>query len=470
MAAAEGLSLGEESFSNYFCNADERAVPLSGISRYLLRRAGAVLRVRDQCYSQMMRRYLLSPACYLVCLLACVTHRGVVASEDPLDATPRELIELGQLQLSKQEYDNAAQSFSRALQVIETRSGPLNLELLEPLAGLEQIYVATQQLESTVNTSQRALAIVRRTAGVNDGRQLPLLERLVDAQSRLGRIEEAIPHLRYRERVSTAVHGETSLEHARELTAIGDWYCRLGDFFEARQRHRSAIAIIESSLDLRSPALIEPLRAVARCCLIELATEGVESSPGLAASFRGPVLRSNRMDPESVTFRKHVQELLRFDGEQAIARAAALAGVADNASAELQLDVYLQAADWFQLRDQPRAASEYYKRAYDVSLTLPKELYEQQQWSEPKPILYAIPQIALRNLLAGETPGERVVEIAFSVRADGKVRSPEVVVRGAVGKTMVDETIAALLASRYRPKLVDGKPTLADDVRLKQQF
>jgi tetratricopeptide (TPR) repeat protein len=416
-----------------------------------------------------MRRSLQSPALYLVCLLLCLAQRDAWASADPAADSARGLIEVAQLQRSKQELDKAAESFSRAVQVIEARSGPLNLELLEPLAGLAETHVASQQFESAASALQRALAIVRRSAGVNDARQLSLLERLVDAQSRLGRIYESLSHLRYRERVSVAVHGVMSLEHARELTQIGDWYCRLGSFFAARQRHRSAIATIERAVDARSPALIEPLRAVARCCLVELATEGVESSPGVSASFRGPVLRSNRLDPESLTFRKHVLDLLRFDGEQAIARAAALAGDLDTSAAELQLQVYLQAADWFQLRDQPRTAAEYYKRAYDVSLTLPKELYEQQQWLQPKPILYAIPDIALRRRLGGEVLAGRFVEVAFSVRADGRVRSPEVVLREA-GKTMVDETIAALLAARYRPRLVDGKPIAADDVRWRQQF
>jgi tetratricopeptide (TPR) repeat protein len=419
-----------------------------------------------------MRHYSLSPALCLVCLLACFAHRGAIAAEGVAEARKeqRELIELGQQQLARQQYEQAIQSFQLSLQGIELRSGRVSLELLEPLNGLAQAYSATGQYEAIVANAQRTLAIVRRTAGVNDDRQLPVLEQLIDALSTLGRGEEALPNLRFRERVSVAAYGLDSIEHARELTRIGDWYCRLGDFFAARQRHRNAIAIIEAGTDINSPALIEPLRAVARCCLTELATEGVESSPGVAQGFRGPVLRSGRMDPDSVTFTKHVQDLLRFDGEQAIARAAQLASQSDNATSELRLDVYLQAADWFQLRDQPRTAAEYYKRAYDVSLTLPKHIYEQQEWLNPKPILYALPPIALRNLLQRDGPGDRYVELAFSVRADGKVRSPEVITREDAGKTIVDETISSLMQARYRPRLVDGKPTPADDVRLKQRF
>jgi hypothetical protein len=416
-----------------------------------------------------MRRYLLSSALCLLYLLACVAYQDASAAERVAETQqdPRELLELGGQQFAKQEYPEAVRSFLRSVELIESRSGLLALELLEPLDALAKTYAATRQYEPMASTAQRALAVVRRTAGINDARQLPFLEQLVDAQSSLGLVEAALPSLSYRERVSTAVHGAESVEHASELTRIGDWYCRLGDFFASRQRHRSAIAIIEAAANSDSAALIEPLRAVARCCLTELATEGVESSPGVAQGFRGQVLRS-RMDPDSTTFSKHVQELLRFDGEQAIVRAAQIASVPDNASSELQLEVFLQAADWFQLRDQPRAASEYYKRAYDVSLALPT--YDQQQWSQPKPLLYALPPIALRNLLQGEAPRERYVEIAFTVRADGRVRSPEVVTREDAGKTMVDETITSLLAARYRPRLVDGKPTPAADVRWRQQF
>lgn len=424
-----------------------------------------------------MRHYSLSPALCLYCLLACVAYRGAIAAEGVPTAPPdvRELVQLGEQQLAKQEFDPATQSFLSAIQLIESRAGLLSLELLEPLAGLAKTYEAAGQFESLASTAQRALAIVRRTAGIYDARQLPFLEYLTDALSNVGRIEEALANLRYRERVSAEVHGGGTVEHARELTRIGDWYCRLGDFFGSRQRHRDAIDIIEQADTDDSAALIEPLRAVARCCLTELATEGVESSPGVAQSFRGPVLRSGRMDPTSVTFFKHVQDLLRFDGEQAIVRAAQIASIPDNVSADLQLDVLLQAADWFQLRDQPRTAADYYKRAYDVSLTLPKHVYDQLAWLEPKPILYALPPIALRKALQPDipqvdTPRDRYVEIAFTVRADGKVRSPEVVTREEAGKTMVDETITSLMAARYRPRLVDGKPTPAEDVRFRQQF
>jgi len=424
-----------------------------------------------------MRHYSLSPAICLYCLLACVAHRGAIAAEGVANTppNPRELIELGEQQLAKQEYDPATQSFLRSIEALESRVGALSLDLLEPLAGLARTYDAAGQYEALAGTAQRALAIVRRTAGIYDARQLPFLELLTDALSNVGRVDEALGNLRYRERVSAEVHGSGSVEHARELTRIGDWYCRLGDFFASRQRHRDAIDIIEQAANDGSPALIEPLRAVARCCLTELATEGVESSPGVAQKFRGPVLRSGRMDPQSVTFFKHVQDLLRFDGEQAIVRAAEIASIPDNAPADLQLEVFLQAADWFQLRDQPRTAAEYYKRAYDVSLTLPKEVYDQLQWSEPKPILYALPPIALRRLLQaealqGEGPRDRFVEVAFTVRADGKARSPEVVTREEAGKTMVDETITSLMAARFRPRLVDGKPTPAADVRFRQQF
>jgi tetratricopeptide (TPR) repeat protein len=417
-----------------------------------------------------MRHSWFSPALCLLYLLAWVVCRDATAAEGIGDSEPdpRELLELGQQQLAKQEYPEAAQTLLRSIEILESRSGLLALGLLEPLDVLVRTYAASQQYELMVRTAQRALAIVRRTAGIYDVRQLPFLDQLVDAQSSLGRVEEALPSLRYRERVSTAVHGAESVEHARELTRIGDWYCRLGDFFASRQRHRNAIAIIEAAANSDSPSLIEPLRAVARCCLTELATEGLESSPGVAQGFRGQVLRTGRMNPQSVTFTRHVQDLLRFDGEQAIVRAAQIASVPDNAPTELQLEVFLQAADWFQLRDQPRAASEYYKHAYELSLELPA--YDQQQWLVPKPLLYALPPIALRNLLQGEAPRQRYVEIAFTVRADGRVRSPEVVTREEAGKTMVDETIASLLAARYRPRLVDGKPTAVDDVRYRQQF
>src|SRR5262245_17711765 len=110
-----------------------------------------------------MRHSSFSPALCLVCLLACVAYRGAVAAEDAqASQDQRALIELGQQQLARQEYEQAIQSFQRSLQSIESHSGPFSLDLLEPLDGLAKAYSATRQYEAIVGNSVRALAIVRR--------------------------------------------------------------------------------------------------------------------------------------------------------------------------------------------------------------------------------------------------------------------------------------------------------------------
>ena len=64
---------------------------------------------------------------------------------------------------------------------------------------------------------------------------------------------------------------------------------------------------------------------------------------------------------------------------------------------------------------------------------------------------------------------ERYVEVEFTVRADGHVERERVLTREA-GKSAADETLQALQAARYRPRIVDGKPVDTEGVRHRQTF
>ena len=61
----------------------------------------------------------------------------------------------------------------------------------------------------------------------------------------------------------------------------------------------------------------------------------------------------------------------------------------------------------------------------------------------------------------------RVVEIEFTVLADGKSDRERIISRGA-GKSAVDETLSSLRAARFRPRIVDGRAVEAPNVVLRQ--
>jgi hypothetical protein len=334
--------------------------------------------------------------------------------------------------------------------------------LLGALALCDCAWCAQQ--EYTIEELERAVHALRRSGGLYDPRQLVLLNQLVELHSLQGDIDAAVAALAYMESISERVDGRLSMQHAATLAAIAGWHCRLGEFEGGRQRFRRSIERLRYEHDR---TLIGALLGLARCSYHELAAEGVATSLAPAESYRGPVLRENRMSIGSPAFRYRVHKILRPEGDEAMRDAARLVEAA-TLIPEHRVPVLLQVGDWFQAKDHTRSARRYYASA--------------QRWSQravvaddplvaPVQVLYPVPALALRSSPAREEDSapERHVEIEFTVRSDGRVDRERVLTREP-GKSAADETLQALQAARYRPRMVDGKPVDTEGVRFRQAF
>lgn len=224
------------------------------------------------------------------------------------------------------------------------------------------------------------------------------------------------------------------MQHALSLAAIAAWQCRLGKFDSGRQRFRRSIEQLSAPAD--EERLIEALLGLARCSLDELAAAGIETAPGSLDEYRGPVLRSNRMSAASPAFQLRVLKMLRLDGEQALVRAAQLAETT-SLTPERRVAVLLQVGDWFQAKDHNRTARKYYASAQQW---VRRSANAENPFAAPVQVLYPVPLLALRVV----------------------VREP--------GKSAADETLQALQAARFRPRVVDGAALDTEGVRFRQAF
>lgn len=360
------------------------------------------------------------------------------------------------------DYVSAQDLYTRAIDAAEQRHGPADIALVEPLAGLADTLTASGQPSAAIEPLTRAIAIVRRAAGLYDERQYALLSQLADLHSLAGDVDAAAAALLNMERVSERTHGRQAVQHALSLTRIAAWQCRLGRFDSGRERFRRSIARLRSPAD--EDQLIDALLGLARCSFDELAAEGIATSAGSLETYRGPV--TNRMSAGSPAFQLRVTRILRVDGEQALRRAAQLAETA-SLPAERRVAVLLQVGDWFQAKDHSRTARKYYASA---QRWLRRTSSVDDPLAAPVQVLYPVPPLALRNQLARETrAAERYVEIEFTVRADGQIDSERVITREP-GKSAADETLLALKAARFRPRMVDGTPLGTQGVRFRQVF
>jgi tetratricopeptide (TPR) repeat protein len=361
------------------------------------------------------------------------------------------------------DYADAIASYVRAIQLIEQRQTALSLELIEPLAALADAQLAAQLEGEAAASLRRAVGILRRGAGLYDLRQYELLLRLVDVQSRLGELEGASDTLQYLLRLSASMDDHGDAQRAEAWMTIADWRCRIGQFEEGWTLHRRAI----SALDERTQPepLVRALLGASHCSLHELSAEGVASAPGLFERYRGSILRSGRMAPDNPALRFHGLKMLSAEGEQAVTRAV---NVAERALDErARIDALLQAGDWFQMKDHTRTARRYYAIADGIAA---QTLGPDHPLSAPVRLFYPYPPSVLRYRNAPVDQFiEKSVEVEFTVRADGRIDS-ERVVRREAGKSSVDETLSALRAARFRPRVIDGRAVDTERVRYREVF
>lgn len=387
-------------------------------------------------------------------------HAGVDAVEP--DATA--LMELGRLQYAQREFASAQVSFGRAVEQIERAHDPLASELIEPLIALGDALIGAGRFEQGGQSFARAVSIVRREGGVNDARQLVPLEKMADAQAFSGQLQAAAGSLKYLERVSEATYGAQSRPFGEKLTQVADRFCQFGFYFDGRSRHRRALGILGGA----GTAEIDALRSTARCNLYELSAFAIVTPARLPEQLRGATGRPQHFNADSTSFRTNVVRLMRYESEQALTRAARLALASETMPASEKIEVLLETGDWFQMRDHVRTARGYYEQV--LQLMVAGEVARTNLLSWPVMLMYAPPPLSLLNEFerSGATT-ERFVVAQFEVRADGRVQSERVIERDAT-KTMVDETLSALRAARYRPRFVNGKPEDTLDVRYRQIF
>lgn len=348
-----------------------------------------------------------------------------------------------------------------AIEQLERNVGVTSPELIEPLLALSNTLVEKQDLGRAIEPLRRAINIVRRSAGLYDLRQQPLLLRAVDLQSQIGDITTSAADLTYLQRVSEIGYGEGTLAYGEALTDVAHWQCRIGQFVQSRASYRQSIEVFERQR--ATGALVASLRGFANCCLQELAGEGVVTGTDSLDSYRGPIVRTQSFSPGNPAFREHLFRALRVDGEQALERAVELSAPLDP---KLRMEVLLQAGDWFLTKDFIREA----RRLYSQAESLARAGGANDALMSPAQVLYAVPSAALRTRhLDADESEELFVEVEFTVRADGRVVDEKVIDHGP-GRSDVQETLGSLRAARFRPRIVEGRSIATEGVRFRQAF
>jgi len=365
------------------------------------------------------------------------------------------------------DYVGAEASYLKVIELVEASGRLTNPRLARAQAGLATTYYAGKRYDLAVAHFDRAVALSRRSEGLFNEAQLPLLEKYADSLTEVGRTEDALKVQRYALRVVERKHGAKSVPYASQLEAIGRWYAQVRAYEASRATIRGAIGILEDLKGDDAVELIGPLTALADCNrrqLLDPRDEELTSADDQRrAMFHdpmapvGPALASNSIASE---------------GQKALERAVAIASSRPETAPAQVADVRTQLGDWYQARQQFDKALPAYQQAWQAAVgqTLDGKPLTERLFGRPVLLYYVPPDAWDRNARrSADEIAVQTVAVELTVTSQGRVSAAQVVADGGDPK-FAAQTAKAAQAARYRPRFEQGQPVETTGVKLEQPF
>lgn len=366
------------------------------------------------------------------------------------------------------DYASAERSYAEALETAEANFTSGDQRLVAPMRGLARSWFAQKRYEESARMLERALLVNQRNEGLDSPAQLELLRMLADSQTHAGDFTAAERTMLQYVQAHERKHGRHDARAVAAHSELAEWYVYVGELSRARTLLRQEIANAQAHLGEDSPALIRPLRALARSYVAEL-MYGERIVGQLSAredKLPRQVIQSSqgRFVPWAWLGDYRASPL---EGERALLRALEIAQ-SDPAQPPEEVDrILLDVGDWYQLRRRQDAALRYYKQL----------LARQSAVQTGIAAVLSYPAKLFLPLLASrETDGEetgptsiRYAVVEFDVTASGSTDDVRVI-EGNATEREKKTLVAAMRAAQYRPKFANGEPLRTPGMRYRHVF
>lgn len=370
------------------------------------------------------------------------------------------LINVGTTQLRLNNLYGAETAYRRALRIAEAREGGYSRQVIEPLHGLGLAYFAGGQYQNAAVSLRRAVDVSRKLDGLFNVQQLPLVESLVDSYVALDQTSDVDREQQYALRLSENAYGRDDPRMLPVLARNAQWGEATGRYRLSRQAHARTLEILGKTAGKRDPAVVMPLRGIARTYLHEYlygsaeTEERGEFNSGLSGTIGGmPQMSDSR------------PTRLDSDGEEALK--LALTVLADRPDfIGLRGETLLDLGDWYSLSGRPSEAQRSYRDAW-AALSGPNGPGTGAM-GQPVQLYYRPPSSANKRADKDDDEmTEHSIEVEFTVNEDGRVIEPRTI--ASDGTDAQEKSVQiAIRRARYRPRYVEGKPVVTTGVRHRQ--
>jgi tetratricopeptide (TPR) repeat protein len=362
---------------------------------------------------------------------------------------------LGATQYQLADYPGAEASYRSSLELLESTQGISSRRLVIPLAGLGAVYAAQGQHAIAAELFDRALAVSRRSDGLFNLQQLPLIEQAADSRYAISDYQGAERARLYALRVAEQNYGYGDPRTLPLLLELGSFYESLREFIAARNIYMRAR---DTSL---KPGIYEPNAVRALC--------GIARTYRLQYTMNPDSLESQTSDRDEVTgamIGSHIRKdsaaspsAADRTGLKAAQTALDLLRSTQNPPADLMTQALMELGDWHQATLKPEIAMPYYAEAAAIFDAMSaKDPLAGHPLKAPRMVFYRPPLSARRAF--NIPPDQYVIRktvFSFAVSEAG-LPLDIAVVSTDMEEGQLSQSRRALSKAIYSPRFTGGQP------------
>jgi tetratricopeptide (TPR) repeat protein len=173
--------------------------------------------------------------------------------------TAKALTNLAIVQHRNQDYETAQQNYEAAIGIIERVEDRLNSDLINPLRGLGAAQLAAGRPDLALESFGRARHVSHVNEGPHNLDQIDIIEALAEIYIRIGEVETAYDLQDRIYQLYARRYEKDSADIVPALYKRAEWQHRLRQYGRERETYRRIIKIIEKHHGKNDLLLVEPL-------------------------------------------------------------------------------------------------------------------------------------------------------------------------------------------------------------------
>ena len=372
---------------------------------------------------------------------------------------------LGATQYQLSDYQAAEASFMKSLALLEASQGISSRRMIIPLAGLGTAYAALDQHALAVKQFDRALAVSRRSEGLFNLAQLPMIEKAADSRFVLGDYGGVERDHFYALRIAEQNYGFDDPRTLPAAMKLGAFYESLKEFAAARGLYLRVRDISMKESGGFNPLAIKSLVGIGRMHRLQYTMEPETLESQLPArdevtgEIVGKVYRESRVPPPAAD----------RAGLKSIELALQLLRATPDPPRLLLAETLTELGDWYQATSRANTAEPYYAEAStiyaaDIDSGMGNPLLA------PRMIFYRPPLASTRGI--GIVTGEVVLHqtvFSFVVSETGDTQNVTVVTTD-MSDGQLAQSRRALERAVYSPRFENGKPVATAGVQFTSRW